>query len=643
MFRKLLVTRLLLIVLIFSLLSGLAIAQDVTLYQDPAGRFSLPIPTGWTDTSTPEVGRLVSPDGLTLSILALKAVDAPSGDQAALVALAPDLVNIAPAQVNVASAPSGTWTQNLYIQADGGITALVTQWVEGTTYVLLFEAKSQDTFSANQAQILDIIFQFSVGKRLDLTGVIPQLFTDAMRADLATYIEAAQERFHVSGVSIAIVQNGQVVYSGGSGSTEPEGEQPVTPDTLFMIGSITKSMTTMMMGTLVDDGVLDWDQPVIKILPSFALSDPAAAAQIKVRDLVNMSSGVPRYDNLMFLAKFSPQELIASLAKIPMVAAPGVQWNYSNQMVAAGGYISALATGASMDTLYERYVDLMQTRIFDRIGMSNTTFNFDAATAYANHALPYTYNPITKEYVPVPLADERFVIPVAPAGAVWSNAEDMARYLQTELRSGVAPDGEQVISKATLHMTQSPEVAVAGVGISYGMGWVLEKYHGVPLVWHNGGTLGFSSDLAFLPSADFGVVILTNAADAESFTKSVREYTFELAFGLKHPAVESSSTAAQGAPLSSPVDPEAVAPFLGTYEHGVTVEMRGDELWLVGAFLKTPLHPAGDRAGNGANSYIGVDVFSTYGVRFIEVGAQAALEITNLSSGETLTLLRGRQ
>lgn len=639
MFRKRLIAQLLVIGLIFSLLSTFsAAAQDAALYQDPVGRFSVPIPSGWTDMSTPEIGRLSSPDGLITSILALEALDATSGDQAALKMLAPEFVAVAPTQVNTASAPSGTWTQNLYIGTDGGLTALVTQWVDGMTYALLFEADSQDIFSANQSQILEMIFQFSVGKRLDLTGVRPQPFTEAMRADLEAYIAAARERFHVPGVSVAIVQNGKVICLGGFGTTALGSGQAVNSDTLFMIGSITKSMTTMMMGTLVDDGMLDWDQPVTGILPSFALSDPTAAAQIQVRDLLNMSSGVPRYDNLMFLAKFTPQELIASLTTIPMVAAPGKQWNYSNQMVAAGGYISALATGAPMDKLYEGYVDLMQTRVFNRIGMPNTTFNFDSAIAHPNHASPYAYNSSTQESLPIPLDDERFVIPVAPAGGVWSNADDMARYLQTELRGGVSPDGNRVISEATLHQTQSPEVAITGVGTSYGMGWVLENYHNVPLVWHNGGTLGFSSDLAFLPDADFGVIILSNAGDAESFTRSIREYTFELAFGLKHSPLEAPSDMTQAVPLLSKIDPEAVAPFLGTYEHGVTVEMRGDELWLAGAFLQTSLRPVGDVSGIGADSYVGSGMFSTYGVHFGKVGTQVTLEITNLADGEKLTL-----
>ncbi|MEO8396676.1 MAG: serine hydrolase [Chloroflexota bacterium] len=218
------------------------------------------------------------------------------------------------------------------------------------------------------------------------------------------------------------------------------------------------------------------------------------------------------------------------------------------------------------------------------------------------------------------------------------NAEDMARYLQTEHRSGVSPDGKQVISEAALHQTQSPEVAVAGVGISYGMGWVLENYHGLPLIWHNGGTLGFSSDLAFLPSADFGLVILSNAADGESFTRSVRDYAFELAFGLKHSAIDTSSTETQGAPALSALDPEAAAPFPGTYEHGVTIEMRGDELWLVGAFLQTSLHPIENVPGVGADSSMGDGVFSSYGVHFAKVGALVTLEITNLADGEKLTL-----
>ncbi len=617
------------LILVFTIMPTLA--QDTTKYEDPAGRFSVPIPPKWTDESTPEVGRFVSPDDIAVSVLAIEAADAKSGDQAILTAIIPELAGSSPVQTSTQPGSNGTWTVNIFVSASGRFIVLASQWINGVTYALLFDLPSQDALVANQGEILSFFNGFTIGKRLDLTGVKAKPFTDEMLTDLKAYIEDARQRFHVPGVSIAVVQNGGIVYSGGFGTTEPDGGQPVTSDTLFMIGSTTKSMTTMMMGTLVDEGVLDWNQPVTDILPSFALSNPAATPHIRLRDLLNMSSGVPRYDQLLSLAHFTPQELIASLATIPMVAAPGVMWNYSNQMVTTGGYLSAMAAGSPMDGLYEGYVKLVQQRVFDPIGMTHSTFDFEAATTNPNHALPYIYDPATQKYIAVSLNDEGFTGNVAPAGGVWSNVEDMVRYLQTELSSGISPDGKRVISEATLRMTQSPEITPAGPFEGYGMGWIIERYNGLPLVWHGGNTKGFTSDLAFLPSANLGVVILTNAGDANNFYKSVRQYAFELAFGLEHD-VSKGMVAAQEAqevqmqavpiPTVTPINPEIVAPYLGVYDYGVTLELRGHELWLVGAFAQTPLYPAPQ-----PGEYSGTGVYSSLHVRFAGTDSQHTLEV----------------
>ena len=101
------------------------------------------------------------------------------------------------------------------------------------------------------------------------------------------------------------------------------------------------------MATLVDDGALDWDRKVTDIFPSFALSDPTSTPKIRVRDLVSHSSGVPQFDMPFMLEHLGPMELIASIRDIPVVAAPGEVYGYSNQRYAAGGWVAALAAGNS--------------------------------------------------------------------------------------------------------------------------------------------------------------------------------------------------------------------------------------------------------------------------------------------------------
>src|SRR5690606_14826589 len=153
------------------------------------------------------------------------------------------------------------------------------------------------------------------------------------------------------------------------GVVEMGSEQAVSTDTLFMIGSIGKSMTTMMMATLVDDGMLDWDTPAQEIYPEFSLANDAATEQIRVRDLVNNASGVAPYNVPRLLVSQTPEEVIESLATIPMIALPGEAYSYSNLMFAAGGYAAAQMVAASNSAdLHSAYATLMQERIFDPIG-----------------------------------------------------------------------------------------------------------------------------------------------------------------------------------------------------------------------------------------------------------------------------------
>ena len=113
-----------------------------------------------------------------------------------------------------------------------------------------------------------------------LVGSTPRDFDDAMLADLNAYIGDAVERYGIVGASVAVVQHGHVIFTHGFGTTELNGGRPVNSQTLFMIGSITKSMTSLVLATEVDQGLLTWDTPVTDVLPMFALSDPAVTPKI---------------------------------------------------------------------------------------------------------------------------------------------------------------------------------------------------------------------------------------------------------------------------------------------------------------------------------------------------------------------------
>lgn len=565
-------------------------------YTDPTGSFSVPIPINWTVEQRDGYAHLTDPDGQ----IDVYALTVPEADvEAALVAawelVDPETERTPQDQQEVPSAPGVD--QTLAVTYDDGLESgrlvqAVGQVVGDTTYVLLAEG-SVDAAIRRSSQMEVILSGFTI-LSLDevvLAGVAPARLTPELLAELEAFIEEQLTAQSVPGAAVAIVQDGEVVHRQGFGVRELGGDEPVTPETLMMIGSTTKPLTTTMMATLVDDGLLRWDTPAVDILPSFAVADPELSDQITVRQLVCACTGVPRRD-LEFVfnaATLTPADVIASLASFTFFTEIGEAFQYSNQMVAAGGYIATLAAGGSLESLATDYASVMRERVLEPLGMARTTMSIAEAAADPNHAVPHPFG-LDGKPAPQPVESEAIVEAVAPAGAAWSSVDEMARFVITQLQDGIAPNGERVVSAENLAATRQPQVAVSAE-TSYGLGWFVDAYKGQPLIHHGGNTFGFTSDLAFLPEAGLGIVTLTNAQAANLFTEAVRLRFLELAFAQEHESDETvqfslDQRQEQFVMLAEAVgpapDPATVAPFLTTFRNPalgeVTLSREGDRL-----------------------------------------------------------------
>jgi CubicO group peptidase (beta-lactamase class C family) len=420
---------------------------------------------------------------------------------------------------------------------------------------------------------------------LDLSGVMPATLTDEMLADIDAYTADTLARYGIPGATIAIVQNGEIIHLNGFGLREMGSVAPVTPDTLFMIGSVPKSMTATMIGTLVDEGILDWDTPVIDVLPTFRLSDPVSTQTVTFRNLLSMSSGIPAFDTPIFVQPSSPEQVIESLADIPVFAAPGEGYAYTNQGYATAGFAAAVAAGAEYgEDVYDTYAQLMQERIFDPIGMQNITFDFEAGVSSTNVASSHGFDLNTGGYSVVPFELEHGGFSIIPAGGTtWSNAEDLARYLIFQMNNGVTSDGTRVIAEQSLLETRTPHTPQPN-GNYFGLGWVVPPaFHGLEQIDYGGGNLGYTSYVNFLPGAEIGVVVLTNRAGGDSFTHAITHYVYETAFGLEHEADAVFAAEEEGlqgmiqdfsSQIEAEVEPEAVAAYLGNYEYATTVRFN---------------------------------------------------------------------
>ncbi len=319
-------------------------------------------------------------------------------------------------------------------------------------------------------------------------------------------IEKAVADFNVPGLGIAIVAGGEVVLARGFGHRDRENDLPMTPDTLFAIGSTTKAMTATVLGMMADEGKLDWDEPLVRYLPSFRLADPTVTARITARDLVTHRSGMPRHDLLWYSNNEGTRaEMIARFAHLELTGDLRERYQYNNLMFMTAGHLA----GQLADTTWE---EVMRTRLFAPLGMTRSNFAVAASQSDDNHALPYRETD-SDELVRIPF---RSIDLIGPAGSVNSSVNEMAQWLRFNLSGGQVGD-EQLILASTLADLHTPHMSIPPAGPdarvsqnAYGMGWVVDVYRGHRRVHHGGGIDGFSTAVSFFPDDDFGIVAFTN-------------------------------------------------------------------------------------------------------------------------------------
>jgi CubicO group peptidase (beta-lactamase class C family) len=555
-----------------------AITEDESYYRDPEGRFSVPIPINWTTEMADDYLLLASPEGgIQVYIVTIQDEDLEAAVDEAWAQVDPDFALEPDAVINIPV--TGGIEAGLVVEYDTdiateGIYAAIAQLYEGTAYILLIQGELVAIQQrAAQLGIVQSGFTIAGVEEIDLAGVQPLPLTDELLAELEEYIEDAMSRFNIPGAAVAIVQDGEIAYTSGFGVRALDGDEPITPETLMMIGSTGKTLTTLLMATLVDEGFMTWDTPVQAVLPEFAVADPELSASITIRNLVCACTGVPRRDlEFLFNAdELTAEGIIESLQTFEFFTEFGEAFQYSNQLVATGGYAAAAAAGGDYGDLFDRYVQELEERVLDPIGMANTTLSFETVQATGNYAYPHSLT-VSGQLEQEPLSVERVLIPVAPAGAHWSTVQDMALYLITQLNGGVAPDGARIVSEENLSITWEPQIPISA-DASYGLGWIVDDYKGLLMIQHGGNTLGFTSDLAFLPGAGLGISVITNGQATNGFNQAVRTRLFELVFE-QEAEVDTMVTFAYAEMIRSletafgdlvEVAPEQVEPFTGIY------------------------------------------------------------------------------
>ncbi|HYE58106.1 MAG TPA: serine hydrolase [Rhodothermales bacterium] len=340
----------------------------------------------------------------------------------------------------------------------------------------------------------------------------------ALPADFDAYVGRVMRAFDVPGLAIAVVRDGQVVLAKGYGVRRLGEAAPVDAHTRFGIASNTKAFTGTALGMLVEEGKLEWDAPVVRYLPAFALSDPYVTSQLSVRDLLVHRSGLGlgAGDLLWWPAStYNRQEIVHRLRFLPLATSFRSAYAYDNVLYSVAGLLIEAVTGKT----WEQFV---QDRLLTPLGMTDATptYAFTANTAT-------THAPVEGRLTFVPPDTSANT---NPAGGILASASDMAKWMVVQLDSGrVRAGGPRLWQPRTTRALWSvvtplseirpgPELAPLRANFrGYGLGFFLQDYRGEKLVSHTGGLPGFVSKVAMLPDRKFGVAVLTNAESGAAF------------------------------------------------------------------------------------------------------------------------------
>ena len=329
---------------------------------------------------------------------------------------------------------------------------------------------------------------------------------------LDKYVEASRQQWQVPGLSIVVVQDGKVLLSKGYGVRELGKSEPVTSETLFGAMSTTKAMTVAALAILVDEGKLNWDDKVIKHLPGFRLGDPYVTNELRVRDLLTHNAGLGNAD---FLWAWTPELPSAEILNRMQFANPEYSLRssflYQNIMYLVAGQVLEKVSGMS----WERFIS---ERLFAPLGMKNTFPNLALSSSYSNRSRAHFEIKGKIQMIPETAADS-----VAPAGAVWSTADDIAKWVNFLLGGG-----KELLKPATLNELFKPQVIVPPGGfyptraitkphwMTYGLGWFQHDYRGEMVNFHTGSLAGRTAIVGLLRDKKLGVYIFGNLDHAEA-------------------------------------------------------------------------------------------------------------------------------
>lgn len=335
----------------------------------------------------------------------------------------------------------------------------------------------------------------------------PSTPTDPRLEGMDSLLNKILKDQNAAGFSVAVVSGDQVIYSKGFGYRDIENKKPVTPNTLFAVGSTSKAFTSALLGLLQKEGKLSLDGNAVTYLPQLRFYNDHMNNQITIRDLMTHRTGLSRYDLSWYTFNTSNRDSIIHRVRY-MEPTAGVRekWQYNNYMFLAQGMIAEKITGKTWE-------QNIKERFFQPLEMTRSTTSITEFKKDPDAALPYK-----TEGVGIKKMEYYNIDGMGPAGSIISSANDMANWVKLWISGGyykeksILPSayiGEAAGSQMVINIglpLQDPDIYLN----NYGLGWAVGSYRGHYQVEHGGNIDGFSASVSFFPSDRLGVVVLTN-------------------------------------------------------------------------------------------------------------------------------------
>lgn len=346
---------------------------------------------------------------------------------------------------------------------------------------------------------------------------------------LSDFVQATAAEFGIPGVAVGVWVDGRESYA-CHGVTSLDNPLPVDQDTLYVLGSLTKTYTATALMRLVADGIVELNAPVRRYVPELRLADAQAAAEMVVLNLLNHTAGldwgliVDTGEGADALATY-----VAKMAELKQVAPPGARASYSQAGYNLAGRIIEKVTGQP----YERAIAAL---LLEPLGLAHSFF---ARDDIMTRRFVVGHNPAGGAAGPLAVARLwRRARGDNPGGGLVSSVADQIRWARVHLGNhgaGGAAGGVPGLPAAVLQQMQEPTVALRGstLGDAIGIGWFLREVDGVQTVGHGGSANGQFADLLTVPARGFAVVALSNAGpQGIPFNQAVVRWALETYLGV---------------------------------------------------------------------------------------------------------------